>query len=83
MADDGVGIETEKLTALQKSIIASQQDDYTAPTTEGSIGLANIARRLYLFYGQDSHLILESIEGKGTTVKVTIPIQRGGKVCTE
>lgn len=73
--DDGVGISEEKLNEIRQSLILARQESQTIPDTERSIGLANIARRLHLFYGDASSLNLESTSGKGTQVEIIIPLK--------
>ncbi|MBJ8192884.1 sensor histidine kinase, partial [Bacillus cereus] len=42
------------------------------------IGLYNVHRRLVLLYGEASGIRMNSIQGKGTCVTVTIPFERSG-----
>jgi len=42
-------------------------------TRDGGVGLASVARRLSLHYGEAASLHLESAPGEGTTVALTIP----------
>jgi sensor histidine kinase YesM len=57
--DDGAGMAPEQLEA----ILAEQRS--------GGVGLANIQKRLKMLYG--TQLLIESRQGAGTKVTVTLP----------
>lgn len=61
--DDGVGINEEKLAQLRREI-----NDFSQLGVQ-HIGLKNVNERLKLIYGEESELIIESVEGEGTTCK--------------
>lgn len=63
--DDGVGIEQAKLEAIR-------QKRYISPTGAG-VGLSNINDRLKYLYG--SELEIQSEQGRGTQVLISIPAQ--------
>lgn len=63
--DDGPGMSAEAAKALQETI----RDRFS---TSSSNGLHNIARRLYLQYGEESSLNIETAEGQGMTVVIRI-----------
>lgn len=63
--DNGLGIPLEKLEKLRRIINEDEDSD--------RIGLNNVTQRIKHAYGKEYGLILDSIEGEGTTVKVTIP----------
>ena len=69
--DDGVGIDQEKLTALERSF-------RTGDPCCG-FGLYNVNQRLILTYGTDSILHIKSKPEKGTEITFCIPIQRREK----
>ena len=75
VTDDGIGISEEKLRIIHQNLLQAGEDAGTVPDTERSIGLANIARRLHLFYGAASSLSLQSVPGQGTTVELSIPLK--------
>lgn len=63
--DNGVGLPKEKLEALNKN-----------ETTEGNhLGIANVRRRLNLYYGDEAALYFESEEQEYTMVHLFIPVQ--------
>lgn len=76
VTDDGIGISTERLATLRYQLeqpILSQEEEQT----EGGFGLQNVHQRLRLYFGNEYGLRLESIAGKGTTISVRIPKNRG------
>lgn len=81
--DDGVGISEEKLSELKKSIAASQSDCLTTPSAEKSIGLCNIARRIYLYYNGKGIIRINSTPGSGTVITIVLPFLEGGALCTK
>jgi sensor histidine kinase YesM len=70
VADNGVGMDEEKLAAVRASLAIQGEG-------EGGIGLRNIHERLRLFFGVGSELIIMSAAGEGTTVDLVMP--RGSK----
>ncbi len=71
--DNGVGINKETLEEIRKRIAN------TATKDKSSFGLYNIQQRLYLFYGQDCHLDIQSTPGSGTSIGFTIPKNSAGE----
>jgi two-component system sensor histidine kinase YesM len=65
--DNGVGIHPRLLKDLQKRI-AGPED------MQGSVGLQNIYRRLKLHYGESASLTLQNAAGRGTEVRMRIPL---------
>lgn len=65
VSDDGPGMETCAIEALQASFEGIYRQS-------GSFGLYNIARRLYLQYGEDSKLTIRNKVGGGFEVTVRI-----------
>lgn len=63
--DDGVGLSSEKMSQILASEIL--------PNSHNGYGVRNIDQRLKLNYGNDFGLSFESVPGRGTTVKITIP----------
>lgn len=78
VADDGVGMSEEQVKKLKTPESSLKKATRAASTatavenTESGIGIAvgNINDRLHGFYGQESHMFVESEEGVGTTIKL-------------
>ncbi|HYH02503.1 MAG TPA: histidine kinase [Bacillota bacterium] len=68
ITDDGVGMSHQQIEAVW------QQDQ-----TGSGVGVRNVDARLKLSFGLEYGLTLESVEGKGTTVSLRIPLQYGIK----
>jgi len=66
IADNGTGIESDRLKALQARL-----ENHELSTD--SIGLMNIQRRIRLYYGETFGLRVESELGKGTTITAMLP----------
>ena len=65
--DNGVGMEPEKLAHLRREIERPCKD------TEGGFGLANVNERIRMYFGDYYGMQIDSVQGQGTTVTVTIP----------
>lgn len=70
VSDDGPGMNEEKLKKVEK-VISIAENNST------HIGLHNLYRRLGLFYNDDKEFKITSIEGIGTSIKITIPYEKG------
>lgn len=68
VADNGVGIEPQKLAEIKSLSVNSSGRSHTT-----GLGLTNVHRRLQHFYGRNYGLQVDSIPGKGTTVVIRIP----------
>lgn len=68
--DDGEGISQERLREINKNI-------HEVNTTGRGIGLGNVARRIDMMY-EGGKLVVESEEGKGTTILIDIPFKEIG-----
>lgn len=66
--DDGAGIPAEQLERLLLEDTGHHQD-------RESIGLVNVHKRLKLYFGEPYGLRVESREGEGTAVTLTMPFQ--------
>lgn len=62
--DDGVGIPGEKLDRIRK---------LTQATNDDSIGIANVNKRIKLYYGEEYGLEIKSAENIGTITYITMP----------
>ena len=69
ISDDGVGMDEETL----EHIFDEREDD----RDHKGIGVANVQRRLQLYYGKDYGITFVSDEGCGTIATVVLPL-RGG-----
>lgn len=63
--DDGVGMDEDTLEAVREMI--------ENPGDSASIGLSNIVQRLRLFYDDDYSITVDSTEGKGTRIVISLP----------
>lgn len=68
--DNGHGMTQEQLDALHTSMESSE-------LTKNSIGLRNVNQRCKLCYGENYGIRIKSDLGKGTTVILTIPAEKG------
>jgi len=59
--DDGVGI-------------AATQAPESTNTRGGGIGMANVSERLQVLYGDTARMTIDSREGKGTLVRIRLPL---------
>lgn len=66
VTDDGVGIEPDTLVKLRRDLKQSQ----------GGFGLKNVDIRVKIQYGEDYGVNVESTLGKGTKVRVDIPVRK-------
>lgn len=74
VCDDGEGISPEKLD----EIFSSEQQPSDSQNRE-SIGMANVHRRLQLYYGEEFGLHVESVPGQYTKVIARMPRIKGGE----
>lgn len=69
--DLGVGMNDE---TLKKLIDHINNPNETEGNTKKSIGLKNIQERLFVFFGSNFVMQIESVENEGTTIKIPIPL---------
>ncbi|MBW7454798.1 sensor histidine kinase [Paenibacillus sepulcri] len=73
--DDGEGIAYEKLELLRHEMSRIRDIKPAAPSVKlSSIGISNVYERLYLIYGNQFRLTIDSKPGIGTVLQVMIPI---------
>ncbi|MBR0399668.1 MAG: histidine kinase [Mogibacterium sp.] len=63
--DNGVGMDEDTLEAVREMI--------EEPGDSASIGLSNIVQRLRLFYDEDYSITVDSTQGKGTVILISLP----------
>ena len=68
--DDGVGMSAEELEAMRREISLPASEEGNK-----GFGMANVSERIRLNFGREHGMEIESEEGKGTKVSVTIPAQ--------
>nr|WP_183600822.1 sensor histidine kinase [Paenibacillus phyllosphaerae] len=80
IADDGIGMDEEKLAYLRSCLLEGKQESQrTELQTAGhqgrkGIGLPNVHRRIALMYGERYGLRIDSKQGEGTTVIIVMPL---------
>ncbi len=73
VTDDGAGIDPDTLHELNVRLHSSER----APDGGSShIGILNVDSRIKLQYGRVYGVSLESVRGEGTTVTITLPVQK-------
>jgi len=70
--DDGVGFSPYKLGKIQAAL---DNDSDGFSFSESGFGLANVHRRIQLYYGKQYGLCVQSKYQEGTHITVTIPLQ--------
>ncbi|WP_462413033.1 sensor histidine kinase [Neobacillus sp. Marseille-QA0830] len=76
VADDGNGIEKEKLNEITREVESSYRDEKTFI----GIGLKSVNERIKIHFGKEYGLTILSEPGLGTTVRVHIPKTKGESV---
>lgn len=71
VSDDGKGMSEEELGALKESIYDT---DVSEPGDLRGIALRNIERRIRMVCGELYGIDIETKQGEGTTVSITLPI---------
>jgi two-component system sensor histidine kinase YesM len=66
VTDDGIGIRGEKLEQIKNNL--------KEHLTSDSYGLYNVNQRIYLYYGNDYGLTIESSEISGTSIVIKLPV---------
>jgi len=69
VSDNGTGIEPERMEKLRDALVSGED------AADGRIGLANVNRRIKLFYGQSFGLTISENQGKGIKVLMVIPLE--------
>ncbi len=79
VADSGVGIGRGLLERLRAAAAGAGSRPQAVPGQGGpGIGMANLEERLAYRYGEAAALAIASRPGKGTIVRVSLPLREGG-----
>lgn len=73
VTDNGRGMTEEQLQALNDQLRQTRQKYAEITPTQAHIGLQNITRRLFLHYGEQASLQIQSALNRGTTVEILLP----------
>lgn len=82
ISDNGIGMEKERLRTLQSAMdcVTYDRQDKAQPSDIG-IGLLNVHKRLCYTYGPNYGIRINSEQGQGTKVVITIPLlERDGDI---
>lgn len=71
--DNGAGIEESVAAAL----LAGDERNLPQADSHTHIGLRNVDRRIKMYYGQEYGIVIESLRGFGTNVKIQLPLDTG------
>lgn len=69
VSDNGIGMNGEKLKALQIKLLRAAQGE----ESEGGIGLTNVAKKLFVFFHGQAEIEVKSAENRGTQVSLYFP----------
>ncbi|MDQ0062686.1 cache domain-containing sensor histidine kinase [Paenibacillus harenae] len=76
VTDNGPGMDTDKVQQLY----AAMQIGYNRSAKGNGVGIANVDRRLKLYYESDTDgLVIRSEKGRGTTIAFEIPNEYGSE----
>jgi two-component system sensor histidine kinase YesM len=68
--DDGVGVNEAKLSDIRRKLEGPPQ------AIDGhGLGLINVQRRVRYYFGADFGVFIESTEGRGTRVSLSLPVE--------
>lgn len=72
LSDNGAGMPPDVLEALREKLRRAQESDFPEQGLQG-VALINIQKRLLARYGVPFGIAVDSTQGGGTTVRVTLP----------
>ncbi|GAE31698.1 cache domain-containing sensor histidine kinase [Halalkalibacter hemicellulosilyticus] len=72
ITDNGLGIEETKLAEIRSCLLANEP----VQTAKGGYGMYNVQERIRLYYGEPYGIEIDSVYGMGTTIHLTIPMER-------
>lgn len=68
--DEGIGLSKEQLKRFK------QGETMAENKTRKHIGVENVRDRIHYLYGEGFGMEIQSTQGKGTTVILTLPVKR-------
>ena len=74
ISDDGVGMDEETLTRLNRKLGKNLDSYVDKEEKQGGIALANVNNRIHLIFGEEYGIHVYSIPQSGTDVEISIPI---------
>lgn len=77
--DTGAGLTEEKLD-LVRSLLDKELHSHANEGKRNSIGLQNVARRLFLLYGENVTIQVESVPEVSTEITIRIPRFKEGEI---
>ena len=69
VTDDGPGMDQDMISSLY----ASMKEGHTTSSKGNGVGIANVERRIKLYYTSELGLSIKSVEEEGTTISFEIP----------
>ena len=70
--DNGSGMSPDILDKVRSSF----DNNIISPTQTQGLGLANLYGRLKILYDEDSYMTVDSDDGQGTEVHISVPVKR-------
>lgn len=74
VSDDGVGMDEEKLAALNRKLGRANDSLNSSEEEKGGIALVNVNNRIHLIFGDEYGMHVYSVPQRGTDVEITIPL---------
>jgi two-component system, sensor histidine kinase YesM len=74
--DDGVGIEPDVLSEIQRHLEDEDETSHSSFDTTSGIGVMNVHSRIRLLYGAPYGMAIQSEPGRGTTIVIDLPVRR-------
>lgn len=74
ISDNGIGIQPDILSGIKSNLTHSKDYKLSHSSWYKSIGLRNVQERIWLLYGDGYGLTIDSTEGIGTTITISLPI---------
>lgn len=74
VSDDGVGMDEEKLAALNRKLGRANDSLNSSEEEKGGIALVNVNNSIHLIFGDEYGMHVYSVPQRGTDVEITIPL---------